>query len=523
MDVLVTLIFSILAIIILVLAVIYFYATKNYRYWTDRGVPNLKPTFPYGNFGELIKQKIALVEYYEKLYKAFKGCPIAGYISVMEPVLLVRDPEIVKQMLVKDFDNFHDRGVYFDEEKDPLVAHLFNLTGQRWHQLRQKISPTFTSGKMRYMFPLIKACAEEFQKTVMREIEENGNEIEVKDLNARYTTDIIGSSAFGIDAGSLAEPEAEMRVIGRKIFPGETKDGIKNFIFFLSPKLSKFFKVKLVDPFVEESLIKIVSDTMEYREKNKIERNDFLQLLIRMKNDGRNDEVKNDGDVELNLNQLCAQCFVFFVGGFETSATTMTFTLYELAKNPSLQKDVADEVNRVLEAHNGVMTYESLADMNLLDMVIAEALRLYPPVPILFRECTRDYTIKGSDFPNLLSKGHSGDLLVEKGMKVIFPTCAMHRDPELFPDPERFDPQRFTEEAKAARSAFAYLPFGEGPRFCIGMRFGKMQTKAGIASLISKFELRLGSKSSGKLILDPASFVPTVKGGMFISFFPRKN
>ncbi|XP_046385525.1 cytochrome P450 6a8-like [Ischnura elegans] len=506
----------------------YIICTWNYGYWKKRGVPSVEPSFPWGNIGSLMTQKKSTMDMFIDLYKRFEGLPFGGYISVWEPTFLVRDPGLVKQIMVKDFSHFHDRGVIVDEKYDPLSAHLFNLSGKRWHFLRTKLSPTFTSGKMQYMFPLVKKCAEDFREAIADQIKKNGNEIEMKDMNARYTTDVIGTTAFGVEVGSLAKPDAEMRVIGRKIFELSPWQAFKNFLFFLSPKAGSKLNIKITDSFVEKYFIKLVSETIEYRQTNNIRRNDFLQLLMNLKssNGNENGGKPDNADKELDVNQLCAQAFVFFIAGFETSATTMTFCLFELARNPEIQEKLAEEVDRIMEKHNGELTYESLAEMQYMDRVIAETLRIYPAVPVLFRECTKQYVIKRDEYLHSSPKNgteNCEDIVIEEGMKVLIPIVGMHMDPNYFPDPEKFDPDRFTEEVKSQRPHFAYLPFGEGPRICIGMRFGNMQAKSGLAALLSHFVIKPSKKSVGPLVLDPKSFVPAVKEGIYLEFYPRKK
>ncbi|XP_071447749.1 cytochrome P450 6a2-like [Hetaerina americana] len=469
----------------------------------------------------MLMQKESTLEFFKNFYQRFEGHPYGGYMSVWEPTFLVREPALIKQILIKDFSHFHDRGVVVDEKNDPLTAHLFNLSGQRWHFLRNKLSPTFTSGKMRYMFPLVKKCTEDFHKAITAEISKNGNEIEVKDMNARYTTDVIGTTAFGVDVGSLFKPDAEMRMIGRKIFELTTLEAFKMFVFFLAPGVAKYFKFRIVEPYVEKYFIKVVSDTIEYRQGKNITRNDFLQLLMNLKNSNATENGSKD---ELDINQLCAQAFVFFIGGFETSATTLTFCLYELARHPDIQKKMAEEIDQVLEKHNGELTYESLSEMPYMDRVISETLRLYPAVPILFRECTKEYRIKREEFPDpLMPTNRKEDIVIEKGVKVLLPIVGLHYDPKYYPHPEKFDPDRFTEEAKSQRPPFTFLPFGEGPRICIGMRFGNMQTKAGLVALLSNFEIRPGKKTANPIVLDPKLFVPAVKDGVYLQFIPRKK
>ncbi|CAG2064945.1 unnamed protein product, partial [Timema podura] len=149
----------------------------------------------------------------------------------------------------------------------------------------------------------------------------------------------------------------------------------------------------------------------------------------------------------------------------------MSFCMYELALNQDIQDRLRVEVDDALQAHGDVMTYEAVQDMHYLDRIISETLRKYPPAPNLYRKCTVPYPIPGTS------------ITLEQGTRVLIPAYAIHHDPEFYPEPEKFDPERFTEENKASRPSCTYLPFGEGPRICIGVRFGLLQVKVGLATL----------------------------------------
>lgn len=129
------------------ISVVYFYVKFVYSYWQRRGVPQLKPSFPFGNFGPFSTKQLSIGEHVTKLYRATSE-PFIGVYAFFRPTLIVRDTELIRNILCKDFDHFIDHGVYVDEENDPLSAHLFALEGDSWKNLRTKLAPTFTSGKM---------------------------------------------------------------------------------------------------------------------------------------------------------------------------------------------------------------------------------------------------------------------------------------------------------------------------------------------------------------------------------------
>lgn len=153
----------------------------------------------------------------------------------------------------------------------------------------------------------------------------------------------------------------------------------------------------------------------------------------------------------------------------------MTFALFELAQRPDLQEKVRQEANEVLQKHNGKMTYDAMLELVYTEQVIqgkqlfylflcllysnniSETLRKYPPLGVIPRVCTKDYTIPGTD------------IVIEKDTFTHIPTLGLHMDPEYFPNPEQFDPERFNKENKENIKDFTYIPFGEGPRMCLGM------------------------------------------------------
>lgn len=134
-----------------------------------------------------------------------------------------------------------------------------------------------------------------------------------------------------------------------------------------------------------------------------------------------------------------------------------------------------------------------------------ETLRKYPPLPIMFRVCTQDYAIPDSH------------VVLKKGQKVAVSILGMHRDPDYFPDPDVFDPERFSPENKDKMVPYSYLPFGEGPRICIGMRFGMMQTKVALTILLKHFLFTLNSKTKLPVTMDSSSFILSVKGDVWLN------
>lgn len=137
-------------------------------------------------------------------------------------------------------------------------------------------------------------------------------------------------------------------------------------------------------------------------------------------------------------------------------------------------------------------------------------MRKYPPVANLNRLAKDNYKIPDSDF------------VIEKGISVIIPAYAIQRDEEYYPNPDKFDPDRFSSEELATRDAMSWIPFGDGPRNCIGLRFGMMQARIGLVCLLSSFEFAVCDKTSVPLVITPSSFILSPDGGLYLNVKPIK-
>ncbi|KAJ6639105.1 Cytochrome P450 6k1 [Pseudolycoriella hygida] len=503
------------ALLLLAFTASYMYIKHLYSYWKRMGVKYLEPTFPFGNFGPTIFQQKPGGELVAEIYKQ-NNDPFIGIYGALRPLLVVRDPNIIRSIFIKDFQHFVDRGVYIDEHYDPLSGHLFSMNGEKWKNLRVKLSPVFTSGKLKAMFSTLLNCGEPLQKYINKMASTNET-IEVRELAARYTTDIIASVAFGIDVNAIDNPDTDFRRYGRKALEMSFKNGLRAFSTLIYPKLQKLLKLKSVDDDVESFMINVVKDTLTYRERNNVIRKDLMQLMIQLRNTGT---VQNDGEWDtkithdekkktLTLNEMAAQAWVFFIAGFETSSTTLSFCLYELAKNPNIQNKVHEEIDQVIEKHNGQLTYDAVHDMKYLEWCIDETLRKYPIVPILNRECTQRYKVPGTNYT------------MEKGTAVLIPVLGLQRDPKYYSQPDEFIPERFSPENLKSFDKMPYMPFGDGPRVCIGLRLGKLQTKVGLILMLQNFTYQLTESMQGELKMSAKTFLLAPECGVTVKMTPR--
>lgn len=196
---------------------------------------------------------------------------------------------------------------------------------------------------------------------------------------------------------------------------------------------------------------------------------------------------------------LIAQALQIIVAGFETSSSTTTYAMYHLAFHPEIQSRLREEIMENLDKHNQEVTYDGINEMSYLEMVVSETLRMHPVLGFLDRECVQDYEIPSPD--------GKGTIVLPKGTVIYIPLLGFHNNPKYFPNPEKFDPERFTEENKLTYSPYTYMPFGVGPRLCIGKRFGVMQVKTALVHILSNFEVTPCKDTPKVLKYDPKSFL----------------
>lgn len=471
-------------------AAIYYWIRSKYTYFERHGFLSKKPTFPQGNLvgiGKKFHFSHILKQFYDE-YK--KKAPVHGlYQFLMVPSFVVTDLDVIKDILIKDFDNFRNRGIYHTED-DVLSNHLFLIEDEPWKTMRTNLTPTFTSGKMKVMFHTVLDISNKLVDYMKRQEEI----VEVKEVLAKFTTDVIGSVAFGLESNSLSDPNSTFRKMGLKFFNFDRRRQIRAFIVLSFQSIAKKLKVALTPKDVSDFFIATIRDTVDYRQKNKIERKDFLDLLMKMKSNGR----------PLTLNEMTAQSFLFWIAGFETSSSTATFCLYFLSIHQDVQDKLRTEIQTTLSKYDNQITYEGIMEMKYLQMVIDEALRLYGPVFNLMRRAEKDYKV-----PNT-------NLVIPKGARISIPIHAIHTDPEYYPEPDKFIPERFSDENKKKRHPMAHLPFGDGPRNCIGLRFGLMQTKISLIQLLKNFKFSTSPRTPIPMVLHTTSVVMSPRDDMHL-------
>nr|AGF69215.1 cytochrome P450 CYP9Z20v3 [Dendroctonus valens] len=521
--------FWLLFISIAILLISYHYV-KNMHVFNRKGVKQTTPWPLFGDQWRTFFRQQSRLEHIEYIYNMYPNERYSGFYQFSVPTLMLKDPELIKQITVKDFDHFTDHRAAIDPELDPLFArNLFTLKGLRWRQMGSTLSGSFTSSKMKNMFSLMDEAAEHFTNFFLNQNKET-IEIEMKDTYSRFTNDVIATTAFGIKVDSLEETDNVFYSMGKDLTNFNSFIGKLRILgIMLAPKLFKALKIGLFPAKFKDFFTNVIYETIETREKQGIVRQDMIHLLMEARKgiEEKEQEVLETGfatvketPVELANNKqigeltnldIAAQAMIFFFAGFDAISTVMCFGTYELAVNQDVQDKLRKEILATHKANNGKLSYDSLLKMKYMDMVVSEMLRKWPAGPGIDRVTTKPYTIEpvrpGEKPVHLIP----GDVL-------FLPTIGLHRDPAFYPNPMKFDPERFSDENKGNIIPYTYTPFGAGPRNCIGSRFALLEIKALFYHVLLNFKIEPTEKTLIPLVLCTKSFNSRAKGGFWYLF-----
>ncbi|XP_061712886.1 cytochrome P450 6B2-like [Cydia pomonella] len=488
-------------------SVLYYYFTRTFSYWKNRNVTGPKPVPFFGNMYKSTLRYVTVGDVFKNIYESFPKEKVVGIFRMTTPTLLVRDLEILKHILVKDFDIFADRGVEFS--KTGLGQNLFHSDGETWRGLRSRFSPIFTNSKLKNMMYLLNDRADKFVEYVS-EIIATTPEHDIHGLVQKYTMSTITACAFGLDIDTFRGDIQTLKRVDKEIFTPH----LALEFDMLFPGALKKLNMSAFPAYISKFFKELVETVTTQRNGKPSNRKDFMDLILEMKNKKQLEVAKKHSDeeaytIEITNSVIEAQAFVFYAAGYETTASTMGFMLYRLALDIKIQDRLRNEIDEYLERHSDRIELDTLNELQYLDQVFSETLRIYPIVDSLQRKAGNDYELPGMN------------VKVAKDQVVIASVSGIHHDEKYYPEPEKFDPDRFSPENVADRHSFAYLPFGLGPRHCIGMRFARVQSWVCIIRLLSKFRLEAGKNTVRSFSNNPYRIVIAPNKTIYVNVYPR--
>ncbi|GAC1466455.1 MAG: cytochrome P450 [Ktedonobacteraceae bacterium] len=375
------------------------------------------------------------------------------------PAMLFNKPEYVHAVLVEHAYDF-DKGVAIHNIFRPAIGDgIFSSEGAFHRYQRKLISPPFQPRHITSYAETMGQYGEQIQQTWS-----DGATIDVNRQMTNLTMSIIGKALFDADVFTEAD---------------ELGAAMTTLFEYVSQRLSQVFPPPYSWPTPLNRrthragllLRDRISHFIEERRSHPTDRNDFLSILL---------QARDENGKPMSDEQVMAECLTLFGAGHETTATALTWTWYLLCQHPEMYAKVQQEVDDVLQGRTP--GYANLARLPYCLQVFKEAMRLYPPAYIFSRRALRDVVIDG--------------YLIPKGYVVLLAPYTLHRRADYFPQPESFMPERFTAEQEKLLPRYAYLPFGAGPRVCIGLHFAMMEGHLLLATLAQRATFSLLSNQA---------------------------
>ncbi len=366
----------------------------------------------------------------------------------------INNPDMIQQVLVHKASSFHKSPIY----KRLLSLYLGNglliSDGEFWKRQRKLAQPAFHVKR-------INAYAETMTNYSRQMLDEwqDGEERNISEEMMRLTLWIVGKTLFDADLSTSSGQVSEALEFLLADIPNTAKQIIRLPHWVPTPTRNRRRQVI-------ETLESVMNPIIEERRHTGEDHGDLLSMLLLAR-----DEEGNG----MTDQQLRDEALTLVLAGHETTANALTWTFYLLAQNPQAEDKLLDEVDTVLNGNPP--TLEDLGKLEYTEMVLKEAMRLYPPAWNFGRQAQEDVEI--------------GDYILPKYAGVLISSYVVHRHPDYWDEPERFIPERFTPEAEHARHKYAYFPFGGGPRICIGNSFAMMEAKIILASIAQRYRLHL--------------------------------
>lgn len=297
-----------LIIFTLITLCVYQCVLKNWWYFSNRKVKFVRGWPIVGSLYQFFFGQISFADAVDSLYRKFQHEHFFGIYELTHPIYVIRDPDLVKKVTTQDFEHFLNHQTNFDVELDSLLGRsLFFSHDQQWKEMRSILSASFTGNKMRMMFDLVSDCTKKFVNTIKNQTNcENGVEVELKDLLSRYTTNVIATTAFGLEVDAVSDHDNEFYLAGKQITNFDGIQGLKLLLLDVVPAIMKFFRIHFLNVKLCDYFRSVVLSAMTYREKNNIFRPDMIHLMMQAKKGTlQNEDDNSKTDAKAKKTRKC--------------------------------------------------------------------------------------------------------------------------------------------------------------------------------------------------------------------------
>lgn len=457
---------------------IYRYMQDNYSTLEKLGIPGPKPVWVFGNVLEFKgKNVLHVFDEWKKTYGQ-----VYGFYEGFRPGIVINDVDFAKDILSRHFEKFHMRTSYRPFIYYPDNLRLIEIDGEHWKSQRAVLNKMLTStGTMKRVVESMQLASAGLLQTIEENILASPEEINISKIVDRYLSEGVVRIVLNLDEQQLSKHKESFynyEVFHNWSASAENEvGGLARLFPTLTPLLKLADKKhKEAHKIVVAILREYLSNALNGQNNNKLKDNDHTSLmsfLLSVKVLCRD----IDGSLTrrgLTTDETIAHILSLLNEMFSTTTAIIQFLLYELACNRKCQEKLYDEVCHTC-GKDGDISLSALHDMEYFEMFFSETYRHHPIAPGVSRICTDSCKIR--------------DVTFKKGMVVRVMTSPMYKDEALFPEPDKFIPERFSKENRKDSHQYSFTPFGQGPRMCPGQKLGMIQVKTVIINILRKYTI----------------------------------